>query len=129
MSGNPERVSVKVKFLRKCGCDNLEEWLSNPSHKLVTRNGRVFIGTKENKKIFHYPKSRWCNPFTVKDYGLEDCMAKFEEYLKEMLKDEKVRKEFQKDFEGVTEVGCFCDPTSKCHGDVILKYLHLFEIE
>lgn len=59
----PERHCVKVKYLRKNNCDNLEEWLNNPKNKLCTRRGRVFIGPKNNQKIFHYSQSEWANPF------------------------------------------------------------------
>lgn len=61
----PKRVCVKVKYLRKEGIDNLEEWLNNNENCLCTRRGRVFIGTKPNQKIFQYPESEWCNPYKV----------------------------------------------------------------
>lgn len=59
----PKRVCVKVKYLRKEENDNLEEWLSNDGNCLCTRRGRVFIGKKDNQKVFHYPQSEWCNPY------------------------------------------------------------------
>ena len=61
----PKRVCVKVKYLRKENIDNLEEWLSDNGNCLCTRRGRVFIGTKPNQKVFHYPESEWCNPYKV----------------------------------------------------------------
>jgi hypothetical protein len=62
----PPRQCVKVKYLRKTGYDNLEEWISNPKNILCTRRGRVFIGKKDNQKVYHYPQSEWHNPHKVK---------------------------------------------------------------
>jgi hypothetical protein len=65
----PKRQCVKVKWLRKeTGCDNLEEWLSNPKNMLCTRRGRIFIGSQiqGNHRVYHYPQSEWANPYKLK---------------------------------------------------------------
>jgi hypothetical protein len=68
----PKRQCVKAKFLRKeinsktgNKYDNLEEWCNNKENCLCTRNGRIFIGSKDNRKIFHYGLSEWSNPYKV----------------------------------------------------------------
>lgn len=58
----PKRQCVRVAELRKKGYTDLRHWMSDPTHALVTRHGRIFIGGK----IFHYPGSLWGNPFKVK---------------------------------------------------------------
>ena len=44
-------VNVKVKFIRP-GYDNLEEWLKGENNYYVGRHGRIFIGSKNEKRIF-----------------------------------------------------------------------------
>ena len=117
----PEGVCVKVKYLRP-EYDNLEEWMSNPKNILVTRHGRVFIGNGDSKKVFHYKGSKWCNPFTVKEHGLEKCIKLYQEYLNEMLKHEQNIEEFLM-LKEVSQIGCFCEPGSVCHRDVIINKL------
>lgn len=117
----PKGVCVKVSSLRPRYSD-LEHWLQDPKHTLVTRHGRVFIGSGEAKHVFPYKGSEWANPFTVKEYGLDESLRLYEEYLTKKLGDPKMLKKFKelKEFE---EIGCFCDPGDNCHRDVILKKL------
>ena len=64
----PNRQCVKAKYLRKqTKCDNLDEWCSDPKNMLVTRRGRIFIGSKKqgNHRTYHYGNSEWCNPHKV----------------------------------------------------------------
>lgn len=100
---------IKVKELRKIGCSSLREWLANPNNLYVGRHGRIFITdpiTKE-KEIFHYPKSKWHNPYKVGtksgQYSLSDSLRLYKEYLFDsgLIKDIK-------ELEGKT-LGCFCD--------------------
>ena len=62
MTSNTELVNVKVKFIRP-EFNHLEEWMNHPDHVYIGRNGRVFIGSKENRRIFHYPSSKWKTRF------------------------------------------------------------------
>ena len=50
MTSNTELVNVKVKFIRP-EFNHLEEWMNHPDHVYIGRNGRVFIGSKENRRI------------------------------------------------------------------------------
>ena len=49
---------------------NLKRWMSDPQNVYVGRRGRIFI----DGDIFHYRESKWANPYTVKEYGLELCL-------------------------------------------------------
>lgn len=120
----PVRVCVKVAYLRKmCGrfepCQDLEQWCAIPGNYLATRNGRVFIGSGQEKHIFHYPKSPLCNPFKVtKDTPLEQSLKLYEEHLRNNVPKEEVLKLLE-----YSAVGCFCNMENSCHVDIILKYL------
>lgn len=124
----PKRVCVKVQYLRKHKpyYDNLEEWCNDEDNVLVTRNGRVFVGKGDDKRIFHYPKSLWANKYKVGDkegeYTLSEALELFEEDLRDRLEDENTLDEFRK-LLNAKRIGCFCDPNNRCHCDVILKLL------
>ena len=51
------RVCVKVRSIRPDD-NNFREWLDIENHIYVGRYGRIFIGCKENYKIFHYKASK-----------------------------------------------------------------------
>lgn len=81
----------------------------------VGRNGRIFIGKKEEKEIYHYKGSKWANPFKLKEYTLEESLQKYREYLVEtgLIND-------LKELEGKV-LGCFCDQKNDCHAKVLLE--------
>lgn len=119
----PKGVCVKVKHLRPKYA-NLQDWLACDTHSLVTRHGRIFIG--KEKQIFHYPASEWANPFTVKEYGLEECLNLYRQHLDTLLaRDEACLARF-KALAEMTQIGCFCEPGSPCHRDVILEKLAFY---
>lgn len=104
-------VNIKVNHLRKekCGCcgktyQNLEEWLKNENHVYIGRNMSFYVKGAE--------KSKWNNPFTVKKYGREGCLEKYEKYIKEKgeLDVEELKGKV---------LGCWCKPEA-CHGDVLV---------
>ncbi len=57
-----KRVCVKVKHLRKLGCDNFREWLQDDNNVYVGRHGRVWV----DKEIFENLRGKnlgcWCEP-------------------------------------------------------------------
>ncbi len=121
VTANEFRHCVKVKYLRqKYGQDiTLEKWMKGENNVYCGRNGRIFIKNKTtgSSDIFHYKKSKYHNPFTVKKYGLEGCLRLYEEhFIKELLKDVK-------ELEGKI-LGCWCEKDNECHVDIILKYLN-----
>jgi hypothetical protein len=121
----PKGVCVKANYLRP-RYNNLKEWCAHNDHLLVTRRGRIFITKKGPngtiKEVFTYPESQWANPFKLSKYSLEKSLALYEKHLESKLQDPKVLKQFL-ELAKLTEIGCFCDPGSPCHRDVILKKL------
>lgn len=62
------------------------------------------------------------NPFSVRQYGPEQAMARFIQYFEDRVeRDSKFRNEVLK-LQGKT-LGCFCKP-GPCHGDVIARWLN-----
>ena len=71
-----------------------------------TAGGRSFAG------------SRWANPFRVREFGRQECLRKFADYL------------FTLDFilEALfslagTKLVCHCMPSERCHADIIIEAL------
>jgi hypothetical protein len=119
----PVGVCVKVNSLRPHYSD-LEAWMKNKKHILVCRSGRVFIGSGETKHIFHYPSHEFSNPFTVKEHGLDKSLQLYREYLDAKLNNDAAAKERFLLLAQYEQIGCFCDPKSKCHRDVIIERLN-----
>lgn len=117
----PIGVCVKVSSLRPKYTD-LQAWLQDKGNVLVCRNGRVFIGKGGEKHIFHYSSSEWANPYTVKEHGLDESLRLYREHLDSMLLVDNVRERFLQLLEA-RRIGCFCDPNSKCHRDVVIEKL------
>ncbi len=114
-----KRVCIKVKWwLRKNGCNNLEEWLNGENNLYCGRHGRIFIGSGENKRIFHYKASIWHNPYSAKKYPNGQALILFEEYLKNNV----ILLSQIGQLKG-KNLGCWCEPGNKCHVDILLKYL------
>ena len=62
-------------------------------------------------------KSKWANPFTSSKYGLEKCLERYEEYIRN-------NKELMDSLPELKDkiLGCWCKPKS-CHGDILIKLL------
>lgn len=122
----PERVCVKVSELRKRGVDNLEEWCRSPDNHLATRRGRVFIGSRKNSEDYHqfsYKASPFCNPYPVKECtSLDSCLRKYKRYLRDNFAPEEIYS-----LRNMREIGCFCEPSSRCHVDVLIAYIKRIE--
>lgn len=105
---------LKVKELRTKGYKHLEEWIDNSNNIYVGRSGRIFIHENGNKRIYHYKKSKWANPFKVEDCkSIEECLNKYLQYLKEnnLL-------QYLDELKGKT-LGCFCDQKGLCHAKLL----------
>lgn len=110
------RVCVKVGQLRKLGYESFEDWLKDDRNIYCGRHGRIFIHKNGQKNIFHYQKSEFHNPFTVKEHGLGVCLEKFKKYLEDSP---ELLKKLQK-LKG-KNLGCWCNPRNKCHVDVLIE--------
>jgi hypothetical protein len=62
--------------------------------------------------------SKWGNPFTVKQYGREECLKKYDQWVKLQM---VIDPDFLKPLKGKNLV-CFCKLSEKCHADILLKY-------
>jgi hypothetical protein len=40
----------------------------------------VYIGRQINMGGWHLCKSKWCNPYSVKDYGRDEALRKYEQF-------------------------------------------------
>jgi hypothetical protein len=103
----PKLVNIRKKELQKKGYHNFNEWKNNPKNVYIGRNLSYYVyGT------FH---SKWHNPYSIKKYGLENCLKLYEDYLRsspELLAS-------LPELKG-KRLGCWCTP-EKCHGDILIK--------
>jgi len=97
--------------------------MNDDENVYVGRNGRVFIGSvkKNNRRIFHFQKSIWHNPYKVSVHGLEDSLLMYDKYIREQI--EKEPETFDLDLLRGKTLGCWCKP-NKCHGDVLVRILN-----
>jgi hypothetical protein len=115
----PKTECVAVGELRKgYGNDiDLEKWMKIEKNLYVGRKGRIFI----NKEIFHYPGSKWGNPYKISEYSLEDSLRLYEEHVRNNPELIKTLKEL----EGKT-LGCFCKQSGPCHAKILAKLFQEF---
>jgi hypothetical protein len=112
---------VKIAALRRDYKDKditLEIWMDDPDNVYVGRPGRVFIGSGDDKKIFHYPGSKFANPFSLKKgYNLVTSLEKYRKHLTEKGLDDP---DALKELKGKT-LGCFCDQSehNPCHAKIL----------
>ena len=116
--------SVKVKYLREKYADvdmDLERWFAMPNHVYTGRPGRVFIGTGADKHVFHYPGSKWANPYPVKEgtYTLGESLSLYITHLFESGLIASLG-----ELDGQT-LGCFCTPAAQkndwCHASILQR--------
>jgi hypothetical protein len=85
-------------------------------------NADVYIGRKLTMGGWNLQESIWHNPFTIKEYGLEECLKKYEKYIRgnNVLMNKIVH-----DLDGKT-LGCFCKKKGNepCHGDILIKIIN-----
>jgi len=109
----PKTQCIKVAALRKVYDNdiNLKKWINMPNNLYVGRRGRIFI----DGVIFHYPDSKWGNPFLLKDYSLKDSLELYKKHVLESdLKNRLI------ELKGKT-LGCFCDQSGGCHAKVLVE--------
>lgn len=115
-------VCVKVASLRELGYDHLEDWINDPKNVYVGRRGRIWITCDGDKRIYHYEGSKWHNPFTVREYGLDKAMKLYKKKIQKMVKGgEKF-----KDLKG-KNLGCFCDQSGECHAKYLAEVINGLE--
>lgn len=118
----PTTQCLKVASLRKVYKDeniDLEKWMAMPNNLYTGRRGRIFIGSGDEKRIFHYGDSKWGNPYKLTEYSLEESLKLYEMYVRE-----KLLKDIPQ-LEGKT-LGCFCDQSQPCHTNILVKLFKEF---
>lgn len=106
----PTVVNIKKAHLNKRGINDFMEWKALKKSLYIGRNMEFYVPGTE--------KSKWCNNYTIKKYGLERCLELYEQYIRDNLWDDL--EELQN-----KELGCFCHP-EPCHGDVLRRlYLEM----
>ena len=80
-----------------------------------TLGGHTYIGRNMNMGGWRLPKSKWSNPFSVKQYGRDEAIALYRNYI---LSTSEL-------FYSLVELTgkillCWCKP-EPCHGDVLIE--------
>lgn len=78
------------------GYKSLLDWLEDPNHVYVGRHNHYVPGATA---------SIWQNPFKVNQFGRDECIQRYKEYL---LKNEKLMPQI-KTLKGKV-LGCWCAP-------------------
>lgn len=128
-----ERTTTKRKLLvqKKLVSD---EALTSSSHKktrvvkLKRRGGEViqscdvYIGRRCTKGGWNLPRSKWANPYTIRDFD-GSVKACIEEYKKYVLSRQDLMNSLH-ELDGKV-LGCWCKgkPSDLCHGDVLVELL------
>lgn len=89
--------------------------MQNPNNLYTGRHGRIFITENGNKRIFHYPASKWANPYSLKDYTLEESIRLYKEHLVKSGLISQVSELKGKN------LGCFCDQSEICHAQILAQ--------
>jgi len=102
-------VNVKKACLVKRGIANFQEW--------AAREDAVYIGRNMSFYVPGAIGSKWQNPFPVKKYGRDECLALYETFIREhpTLYNELGELKGK-------ELGCWCCP-EPCHGHVLMRLL------
>lgn len=69
-------------------------------------------------------KSLWGNPYSIKEYGREECLNLYRRYIFDRLTNEIGLSEELRKLKGKT-LGCFCKP-QPCHGDILVEMMEIF---
>lgn len=126
----PTTICLKIANLRKVYKDediNLEKWMQDDNNLYIGRRGRIFIKQKDgSSKIFHYPGSKWGNPYVVDDgkkkegkrnnkikYDMETSLKLYTERIVNSDLYDQLRELSGK------KLGCFCD--RECHAKVLVE--------
>src|SRR5579871_5577734 len=112
-------VCVKVANIRP-QYNDLREWIADSNNVYIARKGVVLLYNPQTGKKARYPlqDSKFANPFTVKDHGLEGALSKYRVHLENQIRNGEITEEDLENLRG-KNLGCWCKP-GECHGDIIL---------
>ena len=94
---------------------------TSPLEKRVRRHG-FYAKLPSNTKLVARSgkKSKYGNPFTVDEFGLDLSLSKFETWLIEQISTDS---DFLKPLEN-NDLACYCNLKERCHADILILYLH-----
>ncbi len=69
--------------------------------------------------------SKWCNPFSVKKYGLEECLRLYKEHLINNLTTNKLN--LAEICDDDVELGCWCEDLDKCHLTILQQEIETYQ--
>jgi hypothetical protein len=115
-------VSVKVASIRP-KYDDLRQWMADPQNVYIARKGVVLLDNPETGKKARFPlsDSKFANPFTVKDHGLDKCIELYRIHIKKLIELGTITRVDLDELKG-KNLGCWCKP-GPCHGDVLLEFI------
>ena len=106
-------VNVKKRYLNQDGYVDFQHWQnSSPTQHL-------YIGRDMSFYVPGTTKSKWCNPFSIKKYGLQECLIRYEQHVRNTP---TLMNCLVEELDGKV-LGCWCHP-NKCHGDILIKLLN-----
>ena len=100
------RHGINIVNLRTV--ENVQDWITNGA------GNNVYIA----RETPHHPRSEWCNPYKLKDYGYNrgKVLKLFEQYI---VRNKKLVQKLKKKLKGKV-LGCWCAP-KRCHGEILHK--------
>lgn len=104
-----EVINVKKDCLKTIGYNSLEDWKQDSNHLYIGRNMSFYVKGAEG--------SKWRNPYSVKKYGLDECLKLYEQHIRSTDLYNQLP-----ELKGKV-LGCWCKPNA-CHGDVLIKLLN-----
>ena len=84
----------------------------------VVQDCDLYIGRLCTQGGWNLPASKWANPFTVKAYGREEALQKYEQHVRETPDLWNALEELEGKI-----LGDWCKP-DPCHGDILIKLLN-----
>ncbi len=101
------RICIRKANLNRINYIDLEHWLENDKH--------IYIG-RYNINVNGANKSKWCNPYSVKQYGRYECLEMYKKYINDNI-------------ENINELkgkvlGCWCNNNENCHGDILVSLIN-----
>ena len=67
-------INISKANLKKLEYKDLEDWLSHSNHVYIGRNMSFYVKGAS--------QSKWANPYSVKQYGRDEYLLLFEQYLR-----------------------------------------------
>lgn len=84
----------------------------------IVQDCDIYIGRAWSLGGWNLEESKWANPFPTKEYGREESLRLYREYI---LNKPELLAQIE-ELRGKT-LGCWCKPNA-CHGDILIELLN-----